>query len=244
MQSALKPTAGMLERGSGQKAVQTALDEGISASRGGVEKLQSLIDPIDQKITSMIEGSTARVPESAFNPALQAAADQARYAPPAVSNAVSKAVTDFKDKFFPGGGDLPVQAIQKIKQAYYKALGPESYGTIVGGERTGMKAVAQGAKEAVAQAVPGVQKENDALGPLLNALDVVERRVNLAPNRDIGGLAWIAHSLKGMVMALAMRDPYTKSMLARGLNTAAEGAPAVGAAATTTPTVLREVSNR
>jgi len=234
MQSALKPTAAMLERGQGQKAIQTTLEEGISASKGGIEKLQKLINPIDEKITGMIEGSTAQVPESAFGRAFKEVVDQARYAPPSESTAVRKAISDFKEKFYSGGGTnytLPVQDVQKIKQAYYRALGPENYGIVVGGEREGMKAVARGAKEAVAEAVPGVAKENDKLGPLLNALDVVERRVNLAPNRDIGGWAWLAHSIKGTIAALVARDPYTKSLLARGLYSGVAPAAPVGGAA-------------
>ena len=229
MQSAIKPTAGQLERGQGQEAVDTALNEGIAVSKGGMEKLRRLIEPIDTSIRKKLEPSTASAALSEFSPAFAAARKGARYSPPQESGAISKTLSDFEDKFYPGGGQLPVQDIQKIKQAYYRALGPESYGILTSGERTGMKAVALGAKQAVANAVPGVAAENAQLGPLLNALNVIERRVELAPNRDIGGLVWLAHNLKTGILMLMGRDPYTKSLMARGLYSGSEQIPATAA---------------
>jgi len=229
MQSAIKPTLGQMERGQGPKAVETALQEGISVSKGGMEKLRDLIEPLDKSIRQKISSSAAEIPLSDFSRAFGEVGQSARYAPPSESNTISKVLSDFADKFYPGGGKLPVQDIQKIKQAYYHSLGPESYGLLASGEREGMKAVAKGAKEAVANAVPGVAAENAQLGPLLNALDVMERRVALAPNRDVGGLAWLAHGLKTGILMLMARDPYTKSLLARGLYSGSEQIPATAA---------------
>lgn len=61
MQSSLKPTTKQLATGQAATAVQTLLDEGINATRGGMEKLRGRVGSINDQIAELIKNSGATV---------------------------------------------------------------------------------------------------------------------------------------------------------------------------------------
>src|SRR6266436_7658315 len=58
MTSALKPTLEAARTGKAARAIQTMLDEGISVTKGGMQKLRGKIDELNQEIKSRIAKST------------------------------------------------------------------------------------------------------------------------------------------------------------------------------------------
>jgi hypothetical protein len=61
MQSALKPSIKQMKTGQGDRAITTMLDEGINATRSGVDKAKSRVDDLNTQISNAIADSTATV---------------------------------------------------------------------------------------------------------------------------------------------------------------------------------------
>ena len=61
MQSALKPTIAQRKSGEADRAIKTLLDEGLNATKGGVEQLQSRIGDINDNIKMVIGRSNKTV---------------------------------------------------------------------------------------------------------------------------------------------------------------------------------------
>lgn len=61
MQSALKPNTEQLRKGQAETAINTLLNEGINATRGGVEKLKDRVSSINDEITNLITNSSGVV---------------------------------------------------------------------------------------------------------------------------------------------------------------------------------------
>ncbi len=218
MQTVLKPSESKLMRGVGEKAIETTLEKNIGFSQGGAEKLRKMIEPFNTKLESKIAESAATVPENAFNAAINKARVRMRSAPPEESDAFEYAVRAFQNKFYPGGGDLPVQHIQNIKQAYQRSVGPANYGQLSEGQILAHKAIAEGAKDAVEKVIPEAAELNAKMGPLINALSIVEPKALMAGNVSVpSSLAFLPHS-PGLAAGLeAARNPWLRSMVARGM---------------------------
>jgi hypothetical protein len=71
MQSALKPSIVDLKNGNAAVAVRTLLDNGINATKGGVEKLKVSIDDINNDISGKIAASNATVSRAKILSALE-----------------------------------------------------------------------------------------------------------------------------------------------------------------------------
>jgi hypothetical protein len=232
MQSALKPTLAVAKqyRTSAPAIVQTLLDEGISVTKSGMAKLESLVSATNDQIKAAIAGSSAEVP------ALRVAgrlSDTARtftnqVNPASDLNAISNAGEEFLNHpRINAQGNLSVQDAQALKQGTYKQLQNRAYGELKNADTEAQKSLARGLKEEVATAVPGVSGLNAKETQLLAALDATGRRVALTGNRDPIGFAWVTHNPMTFLTALADRSPAFKSYLARGLYTTAAAAAKV-----------------
>jgi len=102
-----------------------------------------------------------------------------------------------------------------LKTGTYRQLAGK-YGELKSATIEAQKGLARGLKEEIAAEVPEVSALNAQEGKLLQAADVVGRRIALTGNRDPIGFAWVTHNPITFLTALADRSPMFKSLLARG----------------------------
>lgn len=232
MNSALKPTWEAVRTGKAAKAIDTMLDEGISVSKGGVEKLRSKIGEINQQITDAISNSSATIDKTKVADYLREPLKKfsQQVNPNSDISAIKSAWQEFLDHpMLKNVQDIPVQAAQELKQGTYKALGNKSYGELKGAETEAQKTLARGLKEEIAGAVPGVGNLNKAESELINALSVTERRALMQLNNNPGGLAWLSHNPASWAAFMADKSSLFKSLAARALYSGSEQIPATAA---------------
>lgn len=228
MQSALKPTLKDLQTGRAATAIQTMLDEGINATKGGVEKLRSKISELNREITQAIVSSPATVDKGKVASTLFDLTKKVekQATPQADLAEITKAWDEFlTHPLLTGKQDIPVQLAQELKQGTYRALGNKSYGEMKGIDTEAQKALARGLKDEIATAVPGVGALNAEESQLLTALKVAERRAMMEGNKNPAGLGLLAHNTGGMAAFLADRSGLAKSLLARLLHSGSENIP-------------------
>lgn len=242
MQSAMKPSKAMLKSKKAEAGIQTALDEGISVTEGGVTKLRGLIDDLNAEITQAIARSPATVDKHAVASRLQAELNKFEKQALAAKDVatIQNAWNEFlSNPLLVGRRDMPVQLAQELKQGTYRALGDKAYGMGLKpmAERDAQKALARGLKEEIAAAVPEVGPLNARESALINARNLVEDRVLSAGNRNLLGLGPIAPNTGSMLAFLADRSPWLTSLLARGAYQTGKAMPTAPA-----PTLATQVS--
>ena len=219
--SALKPIQSAYKSGAAKDAVDTILNtKGLYPSKGGIEKLNSMIGDLNDQIKTKITNSTEKVQLQDVVDKLHGLKDKFLYQvnPNADLAAIDTAEQEFlKHQLFPQGTtEIPVQLAQKMKQATYRSLGDKAYGEIGGASRESQKALARGLKEGIASKVGDINELNATEGKLLNAQDVIERAANRNSNKEMGGLAYLMHP--GQALAYLMdRNPSSKTALAKAL---------------------------
>lgn len=237
MQSALKPTVKALKNEgvtgvSAPRAIDTMLEEGITVSRGGIEKLQGKIDALSSSITDALKNSGASVDRNAIAARLQDVISriertslnpQDRVAE--VERIYTQVLSDTSKGRF-----IPVERAQEIKQGIYQML-KDKYGQLGSDSVEAQKALARGAKEEISAAVPGVAQLNAKEAELINALQLAQHRAFVTGNKDIGGLAWLTLNPAQFAAFMADRSPLFKSIVAQMMNKASQNAPGLGAAA-------------
>lgn len=219
MQSALKPTIEQLRKGEASKAITTMLEKGYSATPGGLKAMRAQIATLNDEIANAIAGSNATVDKGAVASRLGDALKkfEMQVTPGADTAAIQKAWTEFLSHPLLTGSKIPVQTAQTMKQGTYAALGNKAFGELKGAEIEAQKALARGLKEEIAAAVPGVAKLNAAESELLNAANVLERRVLMNSNNNPIGLGALADNPASFVAWMADRSPWFKSMVARAM---------------------------
>lgn len=224
MQSAIKPTLADLKSGDATKAIQTMLDEGISVTPGGMEKLREKIGVLNDQIFDAIKNSPATVDRNKAASALLIPLKrfEKQVTPGADTAAIQKAWTEFVQTW---PAQMPVQLAQEVKQGTYRALGNKAYGELKGADVEAQKHLARGLKDEIAAAVPEVRALNGREAALLNALDVAERRVLMKYNNNPNGLALLAKNPGAWAGFMADRSPLFKSLVARMMNAGSEAIP-------------------
>lgn len=232
MQSALKPSVKDLKSGNADAAVRTMLDEGLNATKGGVEKLGNRISETNQKIADAILNSRATVNKndvaSRLHEPMERVSKQVN--PKADVAAVERVWQEFAEHPMLPGRQIPVQLAQEMKQGTYKQLS-KKYGEVGSAETEAQKALARGLKEEIANAVPEVVPLNARESSLLNARKVAEHRALMDSNKNPVGLGPLAGSAAGMATFLADRSALVKSLMARVANSSGQFAGAQGARA-------------
>jgi hypothetical protein len=109
----------------------------------------------------------------------------------------------------------PAEA-QTLKTKTYQNLG-DSYGQLSSATNETQKAIARGAKNEIAAAVPGIADLNARDSELMGARAAVGHRVAIAGNANPFGLATLTNGPKAFLTTLMDRSPAVKSMLANGL---------------------------
>lgn len=126
-----------------------------------------------------------------------------------------------------GGGGIPVQLAQQMKQGTYKALGDRAYGEQKGASAESQKTLARGLKDEISAAVPEVAAKNKRESDLINAAKLAERRVLMDANKNPLGLGILNPAM--LPLWLWDRSPVAKSLVARGIYSGREQLPALAA---------------
>jgi hypothetical protein len=219
MQSALKPTLKQRQSGEADRAIRTLLDEGLNATKGGVEQLQSRVGSINDEVSNTIANSTSTIDKQAVIDALTDTRGKFsnQVSPTADLSAIDNVALDFQNHPMLTSGSIPVQQAQKLKQGTYKVL-QGKYGETGSAATEAQKALARGLKEQIAVAHPEIAALNKRESDLINALGVTERRALLDENKNPVGLAALAGNPIVAAGMLADRSALVKSLLARGSN--------------------------
>lgn len=235
MQKALKPTASLVSeyKTSAPKLVQTLLDEGVSVTQAGMEKLQKLFDATNADIRDAVANAPGSIEKNTIAArVLPTASKVAQQVNPAADlQAVGDTVEQFMNHPVYKGA-LSIPEAQAMKQGTYQQIG-KKYGEVSSAAIEAQKALARGLKEEIAAEVPGLAGLNTRDSELMAALDATGRRVALAGNKDPVGFAWVTSHPVTFLASLFDRSPAVKSMVARGLYQSA------GAAAKVSPQLIR-----
>lgn len=222
MRSAVKPTLRDVQRGNADRGIRTLLDEGINVTPNGALKLRDRIDVINDRLNTIIQNSTASVDPAAVAARLGGVRDRfgRQVDPQNDLAAIANVESNWQNHpLIAGRPSIPVQEAQQLKQGTYQTLRGQ-YGERGSASVESSKALARGLKEEIARVVPEVSALNAREGALLNAANLVDRRLAVEGNKNPIGLGALATSPLKTAAFMADRSGATKSVIARALNTA------------------------
>jgi len=230
MWSAMKPNKFARTSGGAEKAVNTALKEGVNVTEGGVEKLTTKIDALDDLLDNAIRNATANGKKIDAMKHIKEVLAEYRLGPNHPENLASirrAAGEFFNNPAIRGSNEVSIPLMQKMKRAYYKILGDTSYGAGLTpkAERDANKAIARGLKEEIERVVPEAASINKPMGDLINARDVIADRVLVSMNKNPIGLGMLVTNPKAMIPWLADRSELAKSAAANLLYAGREQIP-------------------
>ena len=190
MQSALKPTVKDLKSGKAAVAIDTMLDKGINATKGGMEKIHARIDELNDQIKEAIASSPERVATAKIaRPVVEKLQEfKKQVNPNADVAAIKKSWSEFKnhpllqhetpEQVIPGkvdpytGATTPEKVIPKsgkedmsVQTAQELKQGTykqfsKKYGQMASAEDEAQKTIARGLKEEIAKKVPAIEGLN------------------------------------------------------------------------------------
>ena len=240
MRSAIKSSAGNLERGKVPAAVETMLKEGHSPTNAGIAGMREKVSALTSEADKILAPSRKLIDLGGANQNVAGVADKARAATMGVRDAETATDVGRQLMSHPAVdplGTMSVQAAQAMKQANYKSLGDAAYGMGLkpAAERDALKAVTAALKKNIERAEPAVAPINKRTSDLVNAIKVSQRRALMEGNKDIVPLgASVATALQNPIAAAGLyanSSAAVKAMLARMLYTGG-GATATAAGAT------------
>ena len=221
MQRALKPDKIARDSGKADTAIQTMLDEGINATKGGAEILQGKVDDLVVEVDRIIDRyPNARVDKQAVYDALsQAMAKTMKQGTPQTDMAtIGKAMMDFaQHPLLQSSSTIPAKLAQELKQGVWRKLKDSSFGPNVmpAAERDAQKAIGSGLRQGIEDVIPEVGPANAKTQEFLNALKLVEARAGADGNKNLMGFGTLSPSMTNFVAWMLDRYPAGKSMLAR-----------------------------
>lgn len=187
-QSALKPSTKLTET-QRNRVLDTGLSEGIPVSKGGQEKLASLMDDVNQSIADKIAaGNTAGATVNKFKVASRLADtyDQmsSQVNPEKAQNAVGRAGNEFLRN---QPNEIPLEKAQALKQGTYQQI-KKSYGQLSNAATESQKALGRGLKEEIATQFPEIADLNARDSNLIGLDKQLERAVNRISNHQMMGI--------------------------------------------------------
>jgi hypothetical protein len=235
MQSALKPGEAARRTGTGAQAIDTLLTEprpggglpGYNVSPAGAEALTERIGTLNDIVTDAIRNSPATVDKNLAASRLTSEVNRVANQPSWREDmgAIQRDWQEFLDNpRIANVTDIPVQLAQDMKIASNRMVRGR-YGEISDQARQNQKAIRRGLREEISAAVPEVAGPNAEMGPLINARDLVERRVGVEGNKNPAGLGWLTDSPTKFIGWLADRSGASKSTIARLLYEAGQVGP-------------------
>lgn len=231
-QSALKPST-TIPPAKVDRMVQTGLENEIPVSKGGAEKLQSLLEDLQDKVTQEIgSGQGKTISKGAvlqrLNPVAARFAQQVT--PAADLNAIADTGTEFAASH---PADIPAADAQAMKVGTYQQLKGKAYGELKSATIESQKALARGLKEELANAFPELSNLNAQESKIYDLQPILEKAIQRQANHQImgigtpivtgatkavtgsTGLSAVAGAIKAVV-----DNPIVKSKLAISLNKA------------------------
>ncbi len=226
MRSALKP---QMSAAQNAKAVETLLNEGVNVSPAGAAALGAKVSDLSRQVDDIVSAADkAGVTISK--------ADVARYGEEAIQaftkqvtpqsdlSTIKKALNQFLNHpSLKGAEEIGIQLAQDLKKGTYKALGSKPYGETSGASDAVQKSLARGLKEQIEKAAPDVAPLNAKQSELLNALEPLSSRVEVAGRKNpmgIGSIAIESNPLAAAAFGLD-RSELFKSILGRFLYSSA-----------------------
>lgn len=228
MQRALKPSLGQLRNGEAATAIDTMLSEGLNATKGGVKALKEKIGQLNDEIKTAIENSPEVIKTGDVGKALLDTMKrfQAQVNPQMDLDVIKNAWAMFKNHpLIQGAAEIPVQLAQELKTGTQQML-RRKYGQLGTADVEAQKGLARGLREEISNVVPEVAPLNAQEAKLIQTLNVTEKRAMLDLNKDVGGLAWLAHNPGVFLAYMADKSALFKSLVARMLNAGKERIPA------------------
>lgn len=210
--------------GNSDIAVKEMLDRGVNVSQDGVDKLSSLMDDVENKISTL----AAQYPKATVNK--QAVASRiideiARIEKTNPTPSVArKAAEGIYDEFISNplvADNIPVAAAQQFKRGIYASI-RDHYGLPT---HMPQKALGRGFKEELENAIPGIDKLNAEQQKLIITLKETASRAatekNKLPVSPFSAISASTGNPQGIALAVAYhaeRSAAFRSVLARILN--------------------------
>lgn len=192
-QSALKPSSKAFTPEQIKQVVRTGLDERIWLTKGGVEKVASKIDDMENVLGEAIDqakNQNVKIPTQGLEKYIDEVRDMFKYnADVAESNRslakLDSLVNGFKARY---GKDIPIEVAQRIKVETGKLLKKE-YGKLSTVSSEGQKQITRFLKDKILEKAPAVKDINQRLSRLYQfdkALQSAQTRIS---NLNLLGLA-------------------------------------------------------
>lgn len=229
LQSAIKPSWDALQKGQAARAIDTMLNEGVSVSEGGLQKLQGAIGALNDQVKQAIANSSATVNKGEVGKRLLDTWNEfkSQVNPQGDLEKIKQAWLAFRNHpDLLGKTEIPVQQAQAMKQGTYRALDKKAYGEVKGADEEAQKALARGLKEEISKAVPQVAPLNARESQLINAQDLLARRVLMSGNNNVLGLTPLGPNPLSWLLFMTDRSPRAMGALARSLYSGSQQIPA------------------
>lgn len=223
MRQALQPSKAARESGDAEVAINHLLNaDRNQMSRGGVQRLTSEIDKLDNAVDEAIK----RAPNVETVAVLTEQRNMiAKFKDGLEHATTSEAIQNEVNKFFShpnvrGMLQIPAEVAQNMKRAIGREI---DWGTSplaiktpeMAGKEAGKRAVASGLREGLADASPEVATINKEMGPRIKTRDLVEERMGTHGNKMDVGLGYLITHPQLIPLWLAERSPYFGALRAR-----------------------------
>lgn len=218
-----------------EKAIQTALDNGIPITKGGVNRVKGIIDDLGEKMDAVVADNPNAIikTDSVLDPVMQLR-DWASKTVNGQVNAkkIDKVIKQFKDQY---GDEITVAQAQEIKRNTNAFL-KKSYGELKPVTEEATKQIVRGLKDRIAQEIPEIAGVNLKYSEMKNLERVLERAVNRSGNWDwfslsAGMAGTVVGGATGSVLKATeavgvwrlLKSPVVQSNLAIALKRAGKG---------------------
>jgi hypothetical protein len=183
-QSSLKPNPGGSKTSLEDinRVVQTGLKERIPVTRGGLARLQGLIDDVNGQIAAAIDPAVDIDPRAVAGRLNDTRREFANQVNP---HADLQAIDDVEKGFLtgPGAGPMPANQAQAVKVGTYTQL-RKKFGELGSAATEAEKALARGLKEELATAFPELKNLNARDSRLLQLEKYMEQGLKRISNRE------------------------------------------------------------
>lgn len=198
-QSALKPPPGSYSTSDVQGMVKTGLENKITVSSAGIDRLNGLVKDLNQKVQAQIDAGQGTVNKYAVTSRLGKTAKQfgTQVNPEADLNAVGESGNEFLRN---QPTEIPVSEAQRLKRGTYQQLGNKAYGELSSATIEAQKALARGIKEELEVQFPEIKGLNAKESQLYDLQPALERAVRRINNHDIISLGSKVASGAGAVV--------------------------------------------
>lgn len=210
---------------------QTGLKYGIVPSQKGLDKIDSMLSDIDQKIGPVIDSASAaggtvkrdRIlrglnelasPSGPFYHSDQRAANLSR-----LNKIKENVLANY-------GEDIPVADAQKLKQNVQRSLSKD-YTKLSDVTKTGRKSLGHDIRMSLVEAYPELAPLNQGASELINLQKAIEAAIPRIESKDLFGLSGAAKTGTGAIAGNVLGAPEVGTLL--GMITAAADIPSVKA---------------